>query len=45
MYGKRGLITTPSELLRTLRATILNGAALYNADDAAGGSFVQTAEW
>lgn len=46
MYGKRGLITGPAELLRTLRATILNGAALYNAEDgeACYKLFVQTAE-
>ena len=46
MYGKRGLITAPSELLRMLRATILNGAALYSADDsdACYKLFVQTAE-
>ena len=29
--GKRGLITGP--VTGTLRATILNGAALYNAED------------
>ena len=45
-YGRRGLITTPVELLRTLRATIINGAALYNAEDAEGcfKLFMQTAE-
>ena len=45
-YGRRGLITTPEELLRTLRATIINGAALYNAEDAEGclNLFMQTAE-
>lgn len=45
-YGRRGLITTPLELLRTLRATIINGAALYNAEDAEGcfKLFTQTAE-
>lgn len=45
-YGKRGLISSEAELLRTLRATILNGAALYNAEDAEGclKLFTQTAE-
>jgi hypothetical protein len=45
-HGRRGLITSPVELLRTLRAAIINGAALYNAEDAEGcfNIFTQTAE-
>jgi hypothetical protein len=45
-FGRRGLITSPAELLQTMRGAIMTGAALYNADDAEGcfKLFVQTAE-
>ena len=45
-FERRGQMSSPADMLRMLRATVVNGAALYNADDPDGcyKLFQQTAE-